>query len=309
MDKTYQVIHTKVFPFSDEGGNPAPIVINAKDLTQEEMQLISKHYNLETGFVTSLNGQNISLRYFVPNYEMEMCVHASIGSIYVLLQEKLVISKEFTIKTSIGSIKGEIHQGKDGIIVFIEQFKPQFFPVNPTSMEICQALGIKESDLNFDLGPIQSVSCSRAKLIIPLVNYKVLANLKPNFEYLWELCTKYKTTGFYPFTIKTRDKRLDVEARQFPNNAGFLEDPATGVAASALASYLTYYNILPDLNSDYSFQYKIGQGFEMKHPSIIYTQNKLENNEVSRPLIGGTTKIDKKEVIKIDGNTVNKKVV
>lgn len=306
MTESIQVIHTNVFPFTKEGGNPAPIVLNAEKINAEEMQTISRYYNLESGFIVKQDYQQIELRYFVPNYEMEMCVHATVGSITALLEENLMSHDNVIVKTKIGSIKGEIKTKNNEQIVLIEQFEPVFSKENPTPQEVSKALRIEEEDLALDIGSIQSVSCSRAKLIVPVKDNTVLAKMKPDYEYLWELCDKYKTTGFYPFTIKPRSKSLDVEARQFPNNAGFKEDPATGVAASALTSYLTYYNVLPHLQLNESFSYKIGQGFDMKRPSIIHTQNSIQNNIVSRPLVGGKAIIIKKEEIRINNGLVSK---
>lgn len=304
MTELFQVIHTNVFPFSKEGGNPAPIVLKTENLNAEEMQAISKYYNLETAFIINQDNQKIRLRYFVPNYEMEMCVHATIGTITALLEEHAFNGNNFTIETKIGSIKGEIKTNNDEQIILIEQFDPVFSTENPTQQEVASALQIDKNDVALDVGPIQSVSCSRAKLIVPVKDYSVLAKMEPNFRYLWEICDKYKTTGFYPFTIKPRVPSLDIETRQFPNNAGFKEDPATGVAASALTSYLTHYNVLPHLQVNGTFVYKIGQGFDMNRPSIIHTQNSKVNNKVSRPLVGGNALIIKKEEIRINKGLV-----
>lgn len=304
MKAEYEIYHTKVFPFTKSGGNPCPIVFNTENLVPDKMLSIARFFNLETGFIMEKNNSFISLKYFVPKYEMEMCVHATIGSLTVVLKETTLITDYFKVKTPLGFINAEIRKSNDKNIIFIEQFQPVFQDYNPSLEEISKALNIKKSDIDQNLGPIQSVSSARPKLIIPLVDHSILSSLKPDFEYLWKLCAKYNTSGFYPFTIHTRNSEFDIEARQFPKNAGFVEDPATGVAAGALASYLTTYNILPDLQINSFYKYKIGQGFDMGQPSIIYAENKIESNLASRPLVGGTAEIQKKSVIELDNGHV-----
>ena len=268
------------------------------------MKRIANYFQLESGFIIESHDDLVSLRYAVPNYEMEMCVHATIGSIQVISDLNKNRFQNYQIKTKLGTIIAEIRLDNQKNIIFVNQFKPVFFDKNPSSKEICTALNIPESDINLDLGPIQSVSSSRPKLIIPLTDYKVLSSLNPNYEYLWSICEKYNTTGFYPFTINTRKEIFDVEARQFPKNAGYPEDPATGVAAGALSSYLTNYTILPTCRKKNTFKYKIGQGIDMKRPSIIYTENKVESNEIAKVLVGGEAEIVKKEHLTIEANEI-----
>ena len=235
---------------------------------------------------------------------MEMCVHATIGSLFVLLNIERAFNKNFKVKTPLGFINIDLRKEFNKKLIFIEQFEPVFSVKNPSLEEVITALNIRDSDIDLTIGPIQSVSSSRPKLLIPLTDYSVLSSLKPNYEYLWDLCDKYQTTGFYPFSISTRDKTLDVEARQFPKNAGYVEDPATGVAAGALASFLTKYKVLPKIEKNDVFRYKIGQGFDMGKPSIIYAENGNINNVVSKPFIGGTAIIEKKEKIELDQKNI-----
>lgn len=136
----------------------------------------------------------------------------------------------------LGPVKVEWGVNGSNFDVYVEQFPPKFMDLNPSKAEICEALNVGIEDLN-DF-PIQSVSTSRYKLMIPLKRVDKLNNLKPNFEYLWKLCDDFNITGFYPFVIEKNSEQC-IYARQFPKRAGYNEDPATGVAASALGAYLT----------------------------------------------------------------------
>jgi PhzF family phenazine biosynthesis protein len=61
---------------------------------------------------------------------------------------------------------------------------------------------------------------------------------RPDYPALWELCSRLDTTGAYVFAYHPDGDPDHLVARQFPVDAGYPEDPATGVAAAALAAYL-----------------------------------------------------------------------
>jgi PhzF family phenazine biosynthesis protein len=161
------------------------------------------------------------------------------------------------------------------------------FNANNFTDEQMQSLCAKFND---DCSPIQSVSTSRPKLMIPLKNWQTLDRIKPNFEELWKLCNLYQTTGFYPFTLKPRDSRFHAEARQFPNQAGYDEDPATGIAACALGAYLTHYSLFQQC-ADGATNYSIGQGNAMGKDSRINVKIDVRDREITRVQVGGTAEI------------------
>jgi PhzF family phenazine biosynthesis protein len=86
--------------------------------------------------------------------------------------------------------------------------------------------------------PIRPVSVARPKLIVPLSDAGAVHTARPDLPALWELCRRLDTTGAYIFAPHPDGRRDHFVARQFPVDAGYPEDPATGVAAAALAAYL-----------------------------------------------------------------------
>ena len=284
------VTHTLVFGVSQTTGNPAPVVFNADALTTQQMQAIAAHFGQETVFVLKpLNpAADIRLRYFVPRHEMEMCVHATVATITVLVRQHFLDKSPAHVETALGIIAVHWQPAiKEQILVMVEQFPPTWSSQNPDKEQVAAALRISsEAIVNF-VGPVQSVSTSRFKLIIPLNHWNDLDRLQPDFERLWALCDTFNTTGFYPFTLQTLDPAVQVEARQFPKRAGYNEDPATGVAASALSAYLAKYKILGQ-PSDGWHSMVVGQGRTMKSPSIIHTEVLTKNGDVVLTRVGGT---------------------
>ncbi len=285
------VVHTRVFGISETGGNPCPVVFSADNLTNEQMRSLAATFNAETAFVltpTSSNA-NIRLRYFVPKHEMEMCIHATVGTLTVLFQRGGLHLNPFLIETPLGVIQANWQYTDNLLEVLVDQFTPTFLECNPTRAEVACALDILETEIA-DCSPIQCVSTSRSKLMVPVNNWQILDRIKPNFDELWRLCDVYQTTGFYPFTLNTRDSQFHAEARQFPKRAGYDEDPATGVAACALGAYLTHHGLLQKCSNG-ELIYLIGQGSAMGKDSRIHVKIYLQDGEINRVQVGGSAVI------------------
>lgn len=136
-------------------------------------------------------------------------------------------------------------------------------------LEIANALKISINELSDK--PVKNVSTSRFKRIIELKDLVTLNELIPNYDYLEEICDKIESTGLYQFV---KGENNIYHARQFPNNTGYLEDSATGVAASALEVYVR------DVMNQSFDELKVYQGSAMNSPSKIIVMNDNESNSV-----------------------------
>ncbi|MFZ1040409.1 MAG: PhzF family phenazine biosynthesis isomerase [Anaerolineales bacterium] len=122
-----QVMHTLVFGVSQTTGNPAPVVFNADALTTQQMQAIAAHFGQETVFVLKPlePAADIRLRYFVPRHEMEMCVHATVATITVLVRRHFLDKSPAHVETALGIIDAHWQPTtKEQILVMAEQFPP-----------------------------------------------------------------------------------------------------------------------------------------------------------------------------------------
>lgn len=276
------LIKTTVFPYSKEGGNPCPVTLNADHLSDEEMRAVAEKYKAEAGFISQSKHADcdFQFRYFVPNHEMEMCVHATIACATVLVHQKMTAKNHLMIETLAGKMPVTIDQSSGEILVEVEQLLHEISADQPNKTEVADALNISVNDI--DYFPVNNISTSRYKTIVKLKSADVLNQLTPDFEKLWQICDKYQSTGFYPFA-KYKQKENTFAARQFPNNTGYNEDPATGVAASALGIYV-YQHHLADSKTDNLY---IIQGEAMNRPSEIIVKNILtEDNKLKNAVIG-----------------------
>ena len=225
-----------VFPDGTAGGNPCPLVVDAGELTAWQMRAIAAHYGHESAFVTSAGTAEVGLRYFVPRHEMRMCVHATVAAVTALAWSGVVTGGQVTIDTAAGRHRVS-WDGSDPPQVTVEQLPPEFGPPATVHAELTAALGLPPGSIAPD-AKIQPVSVSRPKLIVPLRDAGAVHAAEPDFPALWRLCAGLDTTGAYVFAPHQDGDPAHVVARQFPVDAGYPEDPATGVAAAALAAYL-----------------------------------------------------------------------
>jgi PhzF family phenazine biosynthesis protein len=261
VDGFIEVRHTKVFADGPDGGNPCPIILDAGSLEAEEMRAIAEHFGEECGFVTSGADEGIALRYFVPHHEMSMCVHATAAATAVLHELGRLPDRTAVVTTPTGRLRVQLDVAERPRVA-VEQLAPTFFEDRrPPRQEICEVLGIGPEALGSPELPIESVSVSRPKLIVPVHSPEVLNALTPDFDALRQLCQEHETTGLYPFAFGPDG----LEARQFPANSGYDEDAATGVAAGALAAYVTRYA----RGVEHRSWITIRQGRAMGRPSLI----------------------------------------
>lgn len=293
-----EVTHTSVFALTLAGGNPGPVVLDADHLTSGDMQAVASMLRLHTVFVLPGDDEaDVFLRYFVPSGEMAMSIHATIAAVTVLVEQR-ALPPLIRAATGVGVLR--IHWVREGaaLLVSVEQPGPQFMPAAPSPHAVARALRVAEAAIDTAAGPVQVVSTSRAKLLVPLHDHCVLDQLDPDFDHVWELCERYEATGLYAFTVRARLAELSAESRQFPLRAGFPEDAATGVAASALGAYLIQHETLGPRTPGVS-TLAIGQGFAMKRPSAINVAVHVENGDIVLTVVSGSATISGVESISL----------
>lgn len=251
-----------VFVAGSRGGNPAPVVLDAKGMSSADMQEVAAKYGHEAGFVLPPSDPmraDVQYRFFVPRHEMEMCGHATLGTTWLLAQKGRLKPGEVRVETLSGIVRTRI---SDSGAVAVAQPKgdvtevaPQFRP------EILDVLGISEAEM-LDL-PILNASTSRVKTLVPLVSPMVVNHLKPDFARMEDLCERIGSTGLYPFACDWDDERT-YHARQFPKSSGYPEDAATGIAATALIYGLKQYGLIRSRRT-----IRVRQGEAMGRPSRL----------------------------------------
>lgn len=227
-----QVCLVRVFPLTPEGGNPAPIVLDAEGMTAEQMRGIAARYGHESGFVLppqAGSGTDLAMRFFVPRHEMEMCGHATIGALWALRVAGRLQRTQLRIDTASGAVDAQVPA--EGAIAITQPAGQAEILSAKQSRAVLDILGLEPGAL-LD-APLLNARTSRVKTLVPLRSRDLLDRIEPDFKRIETLCTKIASTGLYPFAPGAEGGLF--HARQFPRNSGYPEDAATGIAASALA--------------------------------------------------------------------------
>ncbi len=88
--KYFTVYLLKSFGVDEMGGNPAGVVLDANNLSDEQKKAISKAINYsETAFVERSDKADYKVRFFTPTEEVDLCGHATIATYSLLFQRSL----------------------------------------------------------------------------------------------------------------------------------------------------------------------------------------------------------------------------
>jgi PhzF family phenazine biosynthesis protein len=278
-----------VFTHMGAGGNLCPTVADASALTGDDMQGIARHFGHESGFVlpAASGDADYIFRFWVPRHEMEMCGHATIGTLWALATAGHLRTEQVRIDTRSGPVTGFVDLGRSDD-PYVEITQPVGRVVDLSREEegaVLAALHISRADL-LDL-PIQNAVTSRVKTLIPMKSVDILNNLTSNMPAIEHCCDRIGSTGLYPYAVDDQRGRR-FEARQFPKSSGYPEDAATGIAAAALAFGLLK-NGLVKADSE---RITVLQGRAMNSLSEIGIRLGFAGDRSVGCLLGGFVKLD-----------------
>lgn len=275
-------------------GNPAGVVLNAENLTSEEMQLIARELNnSETAFVLKPDQNDdfdYHVRYFTPTTEVPVCGHATIGALYAKAIEDKLDSCTIKISTQVGILPIEILKQDNDYQITMTQGSFSLEPAfdSNTTQAIVKALGLKIEDLNKDC-PIQIASTGHSKVMIGINSRTLLNQLNPDFTHLAHISKEISCNGYFVFTFDSDDEHILTYGRMFAPAIGIQEDPVTGNANGPLGGYLIRNKII-DV-SDGTFEFTGRQGETI--------------NRIGQMKVEVTIKNHHPEIIRITGNAVS----
>lgn len=286
-----QVHLLSVFAADLRGGNPAPIVADAASMSDADMQEVARAYGHESGFVLPAptgSGCDFAFRFWVPNHEMEMCGHATVGAVWLLDHLGTLPRDQVRIWTRSGVVEAHVADSGGTRQVEITQPQGRVGPVpdtGATEAEILSVLGITSNELA--PLPIQNACTSRVKTLVPLKNVGVLDGLRPDFRRMEGMCERIDSTGLYPYAWSDLDGQT-FDARQFPKSSGYPEDAATGIAAAALAFGLLVNGLVEPTGRPI----RVRQGRAMGRPSEITVRFQGDGSAVQGCWLGGNVHLE-----------------
>ena len=201
------------------GGNPAAVCKLECWLNDTILQQIAVENNLaETAFFVQIKPLHYELRWFTPEFEMDLCGHATLATAFVIMNHYEPSQNEISFETQSGVLR----------VRKIGDYFELDFPVRKPEKSTLPQI-IKES-LN-----IQPIEIWKSRDYLLLYNSEEeVANLKPNQQLLNQINID---PGGIIVTAKGNAKSVDFVSRLFVPQASVFEDPVTGSAHCSLAPF------------------------------------------------------------------------
>lgn len=274
----YNFYTTDVFTNTQFGGNPLAVFPEAAGLSDEQMQLIAREFNLsETIFMFPPDDPKYTtkVRIFTPVRELPFAGHPTVGGAFVLAKMGFIelngAMTEIVFEEGVGPVPIKIFADETGNIIKTELSAakmPEFLPGAPSAEIMAMVLSLEPDDvLDGKLAP-ELVTAGVTFLYVPVKNRAVLANINVDLAQWRKQIPEIRSA--YVFCS---DPELDGSDYRTRMLVGAREDPATGSAATAFAGYLAK---RADQKNG-TLRWVMEQGFEMGRPSTLEVETDVVN--------------------------------
>ncbi len=265
-----RLFHVDAFTRQRYAGNPAIVVLDADDLSEEQMQMIATEVNGETAFVLEAESgdHDMQLKFFTPRHEVPFVGHATIAAQYVRAKKDGKPTGKLRQRTGAGVVEIEVTEVDGDLRVAITQSPPSLGPVIPEHhrRQVLNALGISSPSLHVDC-PLQVLTKGGSRLLVGLQSNDLLSSIKPDFEELARLTSHVGAEGYFVFAITDNNGQPGTESRMFVPALGIREDPVSGNAHGMLGVYLVNHGLLAPKDGRLVFQGR--QGMWMRRPGMV----------------------------------------
>jgi PhzF family phenazine biosynthesis protein len=223
--------------FSDrpESGNPAGVVLDASDISDERMLAIAAEVGYsETAFVIARDGKAYDIRYFSPLAEVPFCGHATVATAVALAERDG--DGELLFRTRSGPVPVSTARTTNGLIsATLTSVPPSVADVADSDLdEALAALGWTRADLDRALPPRVGFAGAYHR-VLAVRSRERLAALDYDYD---RLGTLMGVRDWTTAQLVWREAADRFHARNPFPPGGVVEDPATGAAAAAFGAYL-----------------------------------------------------------------------
>lgn len=232
MRLTYRLLNVFARAGEPFSGNPLCVVLQAQDLTDEQMQGVARQFNLsETTFlVPAADGADAGVRIFTPNYEMAFAGHPTLGTAHAV--RALGLGGD-SLRLSMPA--GTIPVTADGDTWTLTA-NPGVVHAEYQVDEIASCVGLAPDDL---VGPVQQVSTGSAQVIAQASSVEVVRHAVGDAALMRQFAGMGTRGGETLVYLWCETGEGQIEARAlFTQGAAAIEDPATGSACSNLGAWL-----------------------------------------------------------------------
>jgi len=260
-------------------GNSLAVFPSASNISDVLMQKIARELNLaETAFVIPATRPDcaVGVRIFTPAKELRFAGHPTIGTAFVLMEERIVpANKEyFGLEEPIGPVPIRVELGERPLIWLRT---PSISYGRAYDRALCaHALGLEPQDL-LDVPP-QLLSAGNPTILIPVKDKHRVDRAFMDMQGLRSI----KGADHEPVCVLVFAPTPEgAYSRMFAPEYGIPEDPATGSSTGPLASFMMRHGLLSGAPGN---RFVSEQGTKMGRRSILHVlimgQNGADGIEV-----------------------------
>lgn len=227
--RTVQYRLLNVFAETPFGGNPLAVIEDGSMLSDHEMQLIARQFNLsETTFLLPSDRAAARIRIFTPTYEMAFAGHPTLGSAQVV-SDLFAAGECFQLEMEAGLIPVQAEQGRWSFVANT----PAVRPMEATSAELAAMLNLPVAAI---ASPALWVNCGTEQPMIPLTSAEYIHACRPDPALIAEFSTNSSGQAKAYVFAHTPD---GFESRYFwmTGKNSISEDPGTGSACANLGGW------------------------------------------------------------------------
>lgn len=281
------------------GGNRVALVLDARGLSTEEMQLVAvKLGQPQAAFVTNWDGIAFEVRFFAASGEVEFSGHAAVAMALALAKEHKLAenSPKLYLRTIAALLPVELLEER----VLVQSPGPRFRdpPSWRALQELIEALGANERYLHRGL-PYGITHTGLWTLFMPMVAPGLVDALEPDMERLAGLCHALEVATVHVYAPYGPRQFY---ARTFAPALGIPEDPVTGSPNAALGALLARAGVVPRWEGHVNLS--ITQGHRRGGPGQVEVRVEYgPAGNILAVLIGGTAAIAEHGVVELGGSS------
>jgi len=292
MANRYRYLHLDVFTGRKFGGNQLAVFLDARGLTTEDMQALTREMNFsESTFILPREREDtdIRMRIFTPGREMPMAGHPTVGSTFALALEGVIPAgqRRWVFGLNVGPTLVDIDWDAGRPTFAWMTQKSPVFGITVTDVEAAaRAIGVDPAAIRDTGAPVQEVSCGVPFVFFPLATRAAVDAARANLDAFGDLCRAFGVDdhAMFVFSPEPWPDGATVYSRMFAPGLGVAEDPATGAASGPLGCYLVHHGIVPAADAGRIRSY---QGVKMGRPSWVHIAIGLDGSAITRVQVGG----------------------
>lgn len=272
MTKQCRLFHVDAFTRQRFCGNPARVILDADELSDEQMQTIASELNGETAFVLAAEAgdHDIQVRFFTPDHEVPFVGHVTLATHYVLAKCGLRNRGIVRQRSNAGIAEVELSEIDGDYHISLTISPPSLGPILQDShrAQVLDALGISSPYLQEGC-PLQILTKGGSRLLVGMRSPDLLPSLKPDMQELTRLTPHIGAEGYFVFALNTADAKggISTVSRMFCPAIGIPEDPVSGNAHGMLGTYMLAHNLVTPQES--LLRFRGYQGASVKRPGIV----------------------------------------